>query len=190
MTRDPRDRTEGTDSGGTHTYDQPATQAERRKMLVNERRVRDGWQGGPPEPTTYFAQAGLDDDDLGGRYAPRKGPDPVPQQPPHSPWACDPVGIEPPLNERVDALPDMITVDGYNARGLPDWQYGPAPTEQHSAYLPDTDESVGPNTEGSFLTSVAAEGSPQTISAVAEPSAVPIKETEPRHSGTGGLRRF
>jgi hypothetical protein len=187
MTRDPRDRNTGTDSGGTHTYDQPASQAERRAQLKQDRVVRDGWIGGPPATSTMFAEAGWDDDEIGGgRFAPRRGPDPAPAQPPNSPWACDPCPIEPPLGERVDALPDQITVDGYNARGLPDWQYGPPPTEQHSSYLPDT-ESVRPNTEVSSLPSVA-EGPTQIFSAGVGPS-VPISETEPRHSGIA-LRRI
>jgi hypothetical protein len=195
-------------------YDSPLTPEERltevwrdRKVLVSQPavwtedtvgrrgppmpRAARGWQDGTaPEPTTYYAQAGLDDDDLGGRYAPRRGPDPMPQQPPHSPWwSCDPVGIEPPLGERVDAIPDVTTVSGEDQRGLTPWQYGPTPTEEHSAYLSDT-LGVRPSSEVCSLASETAEGSPQIISAVAEPSAVPIKETELRSVVASGIRRF
>jgi len=143
-----RDHTEGTDSGGTHSYDQPATQAERRAQLRNERMVRDGWQGGAPKPTTFFALEGLNDDELGGgRFAPRRGPDPMPQQPAHSPWSCDPVPIEPPLNERIDSLPDMTTRDGDNLSGAVPWQYGPASTEQHASYGQDQTQTPEPDDE-------------------------------------------
>jgi hypothetical protein len=138
--------TKSTDSGGTHTYTQPeATQAERREVLANARKVR--LRPGDREPTTYFHEAQLDDDELGGRYSAR-GPDPVPQQPASSPWTCDPVGIEPPLGEAVDWLPDMLTRDGDDQRGLTPWRYGPTPTGAHSALpLPHTPSHQPPTPE-------------------------------------------
>jgi hypothetical protein len=156
-------------SGGTADYNQPADQAERLAEVLRDRkllkettapirkgpptpRADRGWISGAPETSSYFQEAGLDEDEVGGRYAPRRGNDPVayPAQPPNSPWACDPCPIEPPLGERVDSLPDMLTLDGFNARGLPEWVYGVAPTEQHSSY--DLDPNT--NTEG-ILTSVS-----------------------------------
>jgi hypothetical protein len=168
------DRTPGTDSGGT-PYDSPLTPEERlaevlrdqkllkataaqdRKGLVGVRGDR-GWIDGAPATSTYFQEAGLDDEDLGGRYRPGRSFDPVPAQPPNSPWA-DPVPIEPPYGEKVDWLPDQTTVSGEDQRGLVPWQYGPPPTEQHSAYDPNTE--VVPS-----LPSVSAEGLTQLDTAV------------------------
>jgi hypothetical protein len=186
-------------------YDSPLTPEERLAEVLRDRkllkgaappvrkgpptpRADRGWIAGAPETSTYFAEAGLDDEDLGGRFRPGRSFDPVPAQPPNSPWHCDPVGIEPPLGERVDWLPDMITRDGDNARGLPEWQYGPAPTEEHASYEPDTLAGVQLNSGVSFLPPESAEGSTQLDTAVG-PSAVPIKETPSRHSGHG-LRRI
>jgi hypothetical protein len=148
------DRTPGTDSGGTTPYNNPASPDERlaevlrdRKLLATATPIRKGpptpradrgWISGAPETSSYFQEAGLDDDEVGGRYAPRRGNDPVayPAQPPNSPWSHDPVGIEPPIGERVDSIPDMITLSGEDHRGLTPWQFGPWPTEEHSAYQP------------------------------------------------------
>jgi hypothetical protein len=100
--------TKSTESGGTHNYTQPdATQAERRELLANARKVR--LRLGDREPTTYFEIENSDDDEAGGRYVRRGGgPDPaimgaVPQ------WSRDAalVPIEPPTGELIDAVPDL-----------------------------------------------------------------------------------
>jgi hypothetical protein len=186
-------RTEGTDSGGSHAYNQEATQDERLAEVWRDRKVladrkggqappRDrGWQGSTAPPTsTYFAQAQMDEDEIGGgRWAPKRGPDPMPQQPPHSPWAVDHVGIEMPLGERVDALPDMITIDGFNARGLPDWQYGNRPSEEHASYTQPLEPSASgcPSSWG-ILTPENPETA--TLSIAGAVSGLPINETEPQ----------
>jgi hypothetical protein len=204
------DRTPGTDSGGT-PYDSPLTPEERLAEVLRERKLLKataapdrkgpvgvrgdrGWIDGAPATSSYFQEAGLDDEDLGGRFRPGRSFDPVPAQPPNSPWAADVVGIEPPLGERVDALPCMITRDGDDQRGLTPWTYGTPPSEQHSSYDLDISQEPPlasgccPSSGGSFLTPETTAGS-QQFSAAVEPAVVPSKETEARHSGIG-LRRI
>jgi hypothetical protein len=59
-------------------------------------------------PTTYHHLAGLDDD-LGGRFrvketiAGEQAATQYPRQPEASPWAGDPVGLEPPLGVEINA---------------------------------------------------------------------------------------
>lgn len=179
---DDHDRTPGTASGGTAEFNQPASQAERRKMLRNDLMVQDGYIGGRPATSTFFAEAGLDDDEIaGGRFSPKKGPDPWPTLPPDSPWAGDPVPIEPPYGDRVDWLPDQLTVSGEDQRNLTPWQFGEWPTEQHSAY--DLDPNSAPASAagctslgGPFLPPENAAGS-RTISAPVETAALPSSET-------------
>jgi hypothetical protein len=170
------DRTPSTGSGGTTPFDNPLTPDERLAEVLRDRKLLKatddrkgppaprgdrGWIDGAPATSTYFAEAGLADDEIGGgRFAPKRGPDPWPRLPPDSPWSGDPVPIEPPYADRVDWLPDQITVSGEDQRGLVPWEYGPSPTERHSSYPTDTDESVRPNTE--VLCSLASSVSPET----------------------------
>jgi hypothetical protein len=185
-------RTPGTESGGSADYNQPATQTERLAEVLRDRRLSvptpapdrkgpptpradRGWIDGRPETSTYFAEAGLADDEIaGGRFAPKRGPDPWPRLPPDSPWAGDPVPIEPPYGDRVDWLPDQITRDGDDQRGLTPWTYGTPPTEQHSSY--DLDPNT--NTEG-ILASVSTAQTPEQFSAasVEACAVVPSSET-------------
>jgi hypothetical protein len=81
------------------------TQQEKREVLRNDQRVREG--------ATYHsvAQASIDDE-RGGRYAISDteqtiiGSSPIayPQQPATSPWHRDPVPDEPPLGYEIDAM--------------------------------------------------------------------------------------
>jgi hypothetical protein len=79
------------------------SQAERRRVLANDRRVLATYHG--------VAQTSADDD-RGGRFAavsPTRtvvGAAPIsyPKLPANSPWACDPVPTEPPLGFSVDAM--------------------------------------------------------------------------------------
>jgi hypothetical protein len=183
-------------------HDSPLTPEERlaevlrdRKKLLKETtatvrkgpptpRTDRGWIDGAPETSTYFAESGLDDEDSGGRFAPRRSFDPVPRQPPNSPWAADVVGIEPPLGECVDWLPCMITRDGDDQRGLTPWEYGPTPTGAHSAldtspsHQPDTAEGVRTSSDISSLVSETAEPATQ-ISVAGAGSALPSITSRP-----------
>jgi hypothetical protein len=75
----------------TRPYDNPATQADRREVLKD----------------TFLSRAQADAElEAQGRFkkqtATRVTGVPVyPSQPPSSPWACDQVGVEPPLGFRV-----------------------------------------------------------------------------------------
>jgi hypothetical protein len=77
-----------------------ASQAERGKVLENDRKVR----------STYHEHAQTDPAlELGGRFkkliptsVTGSGPSPIPQQPSHSPWHHDPTGDEPPLGYSVE----------------------------------------------------------------------------------------
>jgi|SRR5215510_16025415 len=82
----------------THDYQNPATQAERRKEV---------------ERDSYFRRAQGDaETELGGRYKKPvtvigAGVPEYPRLPANSPWATpDPTGPEPPLGYEIDALPE------------------------------------------------------------------------------------
>jgi hypothetical protein len=83
-------------------FNNDASQAQRRKVLENDRKV-----------STYFQRAQADADlELGGRYAKvtettvtGATPGPIyPKQPPNSPWHHDPMPPEPPLGFSVNDL--------------------------------------------------------------------------------------
>lgn len=89
------------DSGGpSHQREQK----ERREVLR-----QDQLRPGDSEPTTFSALAGLDTS-LGGRFAPggyvggSERTTDYPRLPEGSPWAGDPVGLEPSLGYSVDDL--------------------------------------------------------------------------------------
>src|SRR6516164_3766724 len=80
------------------------SQREKRRILAENRQVR---------ASTYLQQAQANiDEDRGGRYAAIEKPATVvgtgpgsisyPQQPSNSPWANDPIGLEPPLGFSVE----------------------------------------------------------------------------------------
>jgi hypothetical protein len=77
-------------------------QSERRRILAEDRLARN----------TYFSHANDPELELGGRFSKVikttvTGASPVgmyPRQPAGSPWACDPVGDEPPLGVSVEAM--------------------------------------------------------------------------------------
>jgi hypothetical protein len=88
-------------SAADRPYTNNTTQEER-KRLIAEARL----------PTTYHRLAGLDDD-LSGRFrvketiAGEQAATQYPRQPEASPWAGDPVGLEPPLGVEIDAQEPM-----------------------------------------------------------------------------------
>jgi hypothetical protein len=81
-------------------FNNDATQAERRRILENDRL------------NTYQAHAAASvDEERGGRFSVRTKPTVVgqspisyPKQPEGSPWACDPLPIEPPLGVDINAM--------------------------------------------------------------------------------------
>src|SRR5262249_12068716 len=83
------------------TAEDEISQDERRAILRNER-------GG-----TYYDIAAAEATAVGGRYAARERstvvgssqPVAYPAQPSNSPWASDPVGLEPPLGEDLGGAP-------------------------------------------------------------------------------------
>ena len=82
-------------------------QAERRALAGSNNAVT--LRAGDREPTTLHAMANLDTS-LDGRFGKAdrvSGDAPTvdyPRLPASSPWACDPIGLEPPLGIEVDAL--------------------------------------------------------------------------------------
>jgi hypothetical protein len=91
------------------TYD-PESQAERRRILRNDQRVRDQSRNG--DTGTYLSHT---HSEVGGRFAVTEhqtitgvvspAPPPLPAS---SPWSGpDPVPIEPPLGYRIDAMPEL-----------------------------------------------------------------------------------
>jgi hypothetical protein len=86
----------------------PETPAERRKHMLDER-----------QQASTLHQHGVTaaDDEAGGRFAKQEGAqpqvigtDPIPKYPqlPSGPWSGDdPVGIEPLLGYRIDAMPEL-----------------------------------------------------------------------------------
>jgi len=89
----------------TRDYLNVSSQAERKAVLRNDR-------------LTYHAQAQADiGTELGGRFMKiakqnvvGASPIPYPKQPEGSPWASDPVGLEPPLGEDVNWQPPTGTL--------------------------------------------------------------------------------
>ena len=79
---------------GTHLYDQPASQNDRRRMLKQDAAAR-----------TYFDIANGDFDAEG--RTPVTGANAFGPMLPAPAWSHDPTGKEPPLGEDVNALPDM-----------------------------------------------------------------------------------
>jgi hypothetical protein len=88
-------------SAADRTFNNNASQRERREIVREERKLRRGER----EATTYHRLAGLADD-LGGRFAVEAGQSKAtdyPRQDNASPWSgggADP-GVEPPLNYSV-----------------------------------------------------------------------------------------
>src|SRR6516165_9347931 len=96
------------------TYD-PEDQNERRRVLLNDARVREQSRNG--DTGTYLSHT---HSELGGRFAVTNhqtitgvvspAPPPLPS---NSPWhGADPVPDEPPLGYRIDAMPELETSTG------------------------------------------------------------------------------
>jgi hypothetical protein len=92
------------------TTDDPESQAERRRVLANDVRVREQSRSG--DTGTYLSHT---HSELGGRFAVTDhqtitgvvSPAPPPL-PANSPWhGRDPVPDEPPLGYRIDAMPEL-----------------------------------------------------------------------------------
>ena len=90
-------------------------QADRRRVLANDARVRD--QSRNSDTGTYLSHT---HSELGGRFAVTEhqiitvavSPAPPPL-PPNSPWhGADPVPDEPPLGYRIDAMPEPENLTG------------------------------------------------------------------------------
>ena len=91
------------------TYD-PESQAERRRVLQNDARLREQSRNG--DTGTYLSHT---HSEVGGRFAVTEhqtitgviSPSPPPL-PANSPWhGSDPVPDEPPLGYRIDAMPEL-----------------------------------------------------------------------------------
>jgi len=96
------------------TYD-PEDQAERRRVLINDARVREQSRNG--DTGTYLSHT---HSEVGGRFALTEhqtitgvvSPSPPPL-PANSPWhGPDPVPDEPPLGYRIDAMPELESPTG------------------------------------------------------------------------------
>jgi hypothetical protein len=98
------------------TTDDPESQAEKRRVLRNDERVRNQSRNG--DTSSYLDHA---HSDLGGRFAVTEhqtitgvvSPSPPPL-PANSPWhGSDPVPDEPPLGYRIDAMPELESPTGF-----------------------------------------------------------------------------
>jgi hypothetical protein len=88
------------------TTDDPESQAERRRVLHNDARVRDQSRNG--DTSSYLNHYSPE---MGGRFSSEGAatvvgttPNPYPPLPENSPWRRDPVPDEPPLGYRIHDL--------------------------------------------------------------------------------------
>jgi hypothetical protein len=120
------------------------SQREKRRILAEDRQVR----------STYFQHAQSDPDlELGGRFkqliptsVTGSGPSPIPQQPEGSPWANDPIGLEPPLG---------FSVEDHEAVGELHEREGSAAPADHT-FRVDTDRMDTAGTAATAVTRQAA----------------------------------
>jgi hypothetical protein len=89
-------------------------QAERRRGLINDARVRDQSRNG--DTSSYIDHYSPE---MGGRFSNvgtasvvGQTPNPYPPLPENNPWRSDPVPAEPPLGYRIDAMPELETSTG------------------------------------------------------------------------------
>jgi hypothetical protein len=96
------------------TTDDPESQAERRRVLRNDERVRNQSRNG--DTSSYIDHYSPE---MGGRFSSEGAatvvgttPNPCPPLPENSPWRSDPVPDEPPLGYRIDAMPEPESPTG------------------------------------------------------------------------------